>query len=48
MGTSSLLMLLVLIFLKRISLFLTRLWLGRRPAYKDVFATLAEQSASKS
>jgi len=41
MGISSLLMLLALIKLQRISFFIVRLWLGRRPLYRDALAVLA-------
>ncbi|HCS13267.1 MAG: hypothetical protein COS82_02185 [Zetaproteobacteria bacterium CG06_land_8_20_14_3_00_59_53] len=40
MGLSSVAMLLVLIKLKAVSFFLTRLWLGRRAGLRDTFATL--------
>lgn len=41
MGISSLLMLLALIKLKSISFFIVRLWLGRRPLYRDALAVIA-------
>jgi len=41
MGGSSLLMLLALIKLKPVSFFFARLWLGRRPLYRDAFAMIA-------
>jgi len=41
MGISSLLMLLALIKLKSISFFIVRLWLGRRPLYRDALAMIA-------
>ncbi len=41
MGISSVLMLLALIKLKAVSLFITRLWLGRRPQYREAFSALA-------
>ena len=40
MGISSILMLLILIRLKSVSFFLTRLWLGRRTDLRDTFSTL--------
>jgi len=40
MGVSSIAMLFILIYLKRVSFFLTRLWLGRRAELRDVFAGL--------
>ncbi|MDX8391461.1 MAG: hypothetical protein R8K53_02680 [Mariprofundaceae bacterium] len=39
-GLSSIAMLFILIYLKRVSFFLTRLWLGRRPEFRDTFAGL--------
>jgi len=41
MGSSSILMLLTLIYLKQVSFFLTRLWLGRKPAYREVIASMS-------
>lgn len=40
MGTSSMLMLLALIYLKQVSFFIARLWLGRRPELRQTFASL--------
>jgi len=40
MGISSIVMLLMLIKLKSVSFFLTRLWLGRRAELRDTFANL--------
>jgi len=40
MGISSIVMLLMLIKLKNVSFFLTRLWLGRRTELRDTFANL--------
>ena len=40
MGISSILMLLILIKLKPVSFFLTRLWLGRRAELRDTISTL--------
>jgi len=40
MGISSIVMLLMLIKLKSVSFFLTRLWLGRRADLRDTFANL--------
>lgn len=40
MGLSSVAMLLMLIKLKAVSFFLTRLWLGRRAELRDTFAGL--------
>ena len=40
MGISSIVMLLILIKLKSVSFFLTRLWLGRRAELRDTFANL--------
>lgn len=40
MGLSSVAMLLMLIKLKPLSFFLTRLWLGRRAELRDTFASL--------
>jgi len=44
MGTSSILMLLVLIFLKQVSFFFVRLWLGRRPGYREAIDELSAKS----
>ncbi|MDX8405319.1 MAG: hypothetical protein R8K50_04130 [Mariprofundus sp.] len=41
MGISSVLMLLTLIYLKPVSFFLTRMWLGRKPAYREAIATMS-------
>jgi len=41
MGISSVLMLLTLIKLKPVSFFFARLWLGRRPDYRDAFTVIA-------
>jgi len=41
MGMSSIAMLLALIRLKAVSFFFTRLWLGRRPHYKDAFSSIS-------
>jgi len=41
MGISSVLMLLTLIKLKPVSFFFARLWLGRRPDYRDAFSVIA-------
>jgi len=41
MGISSLLMLLVLFRLNPVSLFLAKLWLGRREHYKEAFLVMA-------
>jgi len=41
MGISSLLMLLVLFRLNPVSLFLAKLWLGRREHYKEAFVVMA-------
>jgi len=46
MGLSSILMLLILIYLKQVSFFLTRLWLGRKPAYREAFASIADNASS--
>ncbi|TLS66976.1 hypothetical protein FE236_04095 [Mariprofundus erugo] len=40
MGISSLLMLLTLIYLKQVSFFMARLWLGRKPELREAFASL--------
>ncbi len=39
-GLSALAMLLALIYLKHVSFFFTRLWLGRRAEFRDTFAGL--------
>ena len=44
MGISSVVMLLILIRLKAVSFALTRLWLGRRPAYREFFSELSDKS----
>lgn len=36
---TTVLMVIVLIYIKRVSFFATRLWLGRRPSYQPIFAT---------
>jgi len=40
MGISVIVMLLILAYLKRVSFFLTRLWLGRRNELRDTFTEL--------
>ncbi len=40
MGISVLIMLLILFYLKRVSFFLTRLWLGRRVEFRELMAGL--------
>ncbi|PIP02414.1 MAG: hypothetical protein COW18_13530 [Zetaproteobacteria bacterium CG12_big_fil_rev_8_21_14_0_65_54_13] len=46
MGISSILMLLILIYLKPVSFFLTRLWLGRKPAYREAIAAMTAGTAA--
>ncbi|WP_018294989.1 hypothetical protein [Mariprofundus ferrooxydans] len=46
MGISSILMLLALIYLKKVSFFFTRLWLGRKAPYRDVIATMSANTPS--
>jgi len=41
MGSSAVLMLLILIQLKRVSFFFPRLWLGRRAELRDTFSGLS-------
>jgi len=41
MGISSIIMLLTLIKLKPVSFFLAKLWLGRKPDYREAFSMLA-------
>ena len=43
MGISSVMMLLVLFRLKRVSRLLAKLWLGRRPGYSDAFIALSAE-----
>jgi hypothetical protein len=46
-GLSAIAMLLILIYLKQVSFLLTRLWLGRKPEYKDAFASMASSDLSR-
>jgi len=46
MGISSILMLLILIYLKPVSFFLTRLWLGGKPAYREAIAAMTAGTAA--
>jgi len=47
-GLSAIAMLLILIYLKQVSFFLARLWLGRKAEYKDAFASIAASDSSHS
>jgi len=47
-GLSAIAMLLILIYLKQVSFFLARLWLGRKAEYKDALASLAASDSSHS
>jgi len=40
MGLSVIVMLLILFYLKHVSFFLTRLWLGRRAEFREIMARL--------
>ncbi|MDQ6992789.1 MAG: hypothetical protein Q9M31_04895 [Mariprofundus sp.] len=46
MGISSILMLLTLIYLKPISFFITRLWLGKKSAYQAAFIAISSSDTA--